>query len=598
MKTTAESSKAEKESSKTVSRSYDHEVFFAGRDRVSEPFFKPVVIQTSLKMGEKEDPFEREADQIAGKVVSMPDTEVQMKSGDQPVVKNRTDSAKNGDQVPYDISREITSSSGKGHSLPGDTQKEMETKIGADFSNVSIHTGPDAARLSDNLGARAFTAGNDIYFNRGEYQPGSTEGRKLMAHELVHTVQQGGVIRKEETDEESSSEVEILDRVRFEIAQLLIGNLFPWTRILRLFGWSTNGLGIGIQVSYGFGSTVVISGGKDFMAFYDIMDNSFDGNTFPFGTLAFGIEAGANGSLVCGLEIGPTDEAGGDRAGSNYSGSGVSFGASYGVSGGLTISSGIFRGEADWVVYTAGLGPKAGISVGVTKSLDARDLLNKVDEIARKITDILVERFFSSIVFETISGVAITLVELQSMGVRTMEDVASQFGERVFESGANMLGFGLYNELYGPWIPGNWDLSEFDEEYQGSLNHMVNVIWLNFNSKLAEAEMYSQDPESENYGARIIQFVREMERTPIDDLLKVQGMSSNQWDATEHYNTIIDAFVMDFGDEWDSVIVPLLGERNFFDLEHREFISLVTTVGNVSIGDDGDFARDFPLDSY
>ncbi len=67
----------------------------------------------------------------------------------------------------------------------------MESRFGADFSNVRIHTADYAASLSADLGAHAFTVGSDIYFNRGKFAPGTASGDKLLAHELTHTVQQG-----------------------------------------------------------------------------------------------------------------------------------------------------------------------------------------------------------------------------------------------------------------------------------------------------------------------------------------------------------------------------------------------------------------------
>ncbi|SFA75432.1 eCIS core domain-containing protein [Algoriphagus aquimarinus] len=89
------------------------------------------------------------------------------------------------------ISSQITQSKGSGQSLPAPVQAEMGQKIGADFSGVNVHTGSQAAGMSNALGAQAFTHGNDIYFNEGKYQPETSDGKHLLAHELTHTVQQG-----------------------------------------------------------------------------------------------------------------------------------------------------------------------------------------------------------------------------------------------------------------------------------------------------------------------------------------------------------------------------------------------------------------------
>jgi hypothetical protein len=66
----------------------------------------------------------------------------------------------------------------------------MESRIGHDFSKVKIHTGEPAARSARALGALAYTVGDSIVFSSSSYAPQSTEGRRLLAHELAHVVQQ------------------------------------------------------------------------------------------------------------------------------------------------------------------------------------------------------------------------------------------------------------------------------------------------------------------------------------------------------------------------------------------------------------------------
>ncbi len=91
-----------------------------------------------------------------------------------------------------DFAGKLNSSKGGGSPLPSATRRSMESAIGADFSGVRVHTGSHAAGLSNQIGAQAFTHGNDVYFNRGKYAPGTASGDHLLAHELTHTVQQGG----------------------------------------------------------------------------------------------------------------------------------------------------------------------------------------------------------------------------------------------------------------------------------------------------------------------------------------------------------------------------------------------------------------------
>ena len=87
---------------------------------------------------------------------------------------------------------------GAGAQLGGETKSRMERTIGADLSGVRVHTGGESADAADELGARAFTVGSDVHFNRGEFAPGSKEGDRLLAHELTHVVQgqKSGVQRK------------------------------------------------------------------------------------------------------------------------------------------------------------------------------------------------------------------------------------------------------------------------------------------------------------------------------------------------------------------------------------------------------------------
>jgi len=91
-----------------------------------------------------------------------------------------------------DFSARLQSSKGGGSPLPANVSSSMGDAMGADFSNVRVHTGSEAAGMSDSIQAQAFTHGNDVYFNEGKYSPGSSDGQRLLAHELVHTVQQGG----------------------------------------------------------------------------------------------------------------------------------------------------------------------------------------------------------------------------------------------------------------------------------------------------------------------------------------------------------------------------------------------------------------------
>lgn len=93
-------------------------------------------------------------------------------------------------EVPAQTEQEINVNRGKGMVLDKTIRSKMESGIGANFSGVNIHTGDYSTKLNSQLGAQAFTTGNDIFFNHGKYDPESKSGQKLLAHELTHVVQQ------------------------------------------------------------------------------------------------------------------------------------------------------------------------------------------------------------------------------------------------------------------------------------------------------------------------------------------------------------------------------------------------------------------------
>lgn len=85
----------------------------------------------------------------------------------------------------------INQARGGGQPLDSVAQAQMSTGMGQDFSEVKVHTSPESDALNQQLGAKAFTTGQDIFFRDGAYDPGSSGGQELIAHELTHVVQQG-----------------------------------------------------------------------------------------------------------------------------------------------------------------------------------------------------------------------------------------------------------------------------------------------------------------------------------------------------------------------------------------------------------------------
>jgi hypothetical protein len=96
---------------------------------------------------------------------------------------------------PYELDDEtagrINQERGGGQPLDEKAQESLGGAMGHDFSGVKVHTSPEAADLNRQLSAKAFTTGKDIFFSEGTYDPHSSGGQELLAHELTHVAQQG-----------------------------------------------------------------------------------------------------------------------------------------------------------------------------------------------------------------------------------------------------------------------------------------------------------------------------------------------------------------------------------------------------------------------
>lgn len=99
-------------------------------------------------------------------------------------------SAGNENTSTNTVEKTLKSTKGSGSVLPSNSKTQMERGFGTDFSNVRIHNNSTSALMNRQLGAQAFTNGNDIYFNSGKFNTSSKSGNHLLAHELTHVIQQ------------------------------------------------------------------------------------------------------------------------------------------------------------------------------------------------------------------------------------------------------------------------------------------------------------------------------------------------------------------------------------------------------------------------
>jgi hypothetical protein len=171
-----------------------------------------------LRISQPNDPAEIEADQIADKVMRLHvrdgklvasgensgkaihrecdacETEGEEKIPERAMRKEAFASAAPDppppDEVPTSIRNVLNSG---GQPLDCETRSFFEPRLGVDLSAVRVHTDVNAAGSAREMNALAFTVGRNVVFGAGQYAPGTTEGQKLLAHELTHTIQQSSL---------------------------------------------------------------------------------------------------------------------------------------------------------------------------------------------------------------------------------------------------------------------------------------------------------------------------------------------------------------------------------------------------------------------
>lgn len=159
--------------------------------------------QAKLQVGAADDPYEREADAVARRVVAALHSGVDRREafdeelGAGPAVSRiqrraAPEVGAAGGELSGDTEAAIDAARSGGRPLEPEMRSGFEQAFGADLSEVRLHTGSGSAALNDRVAARAFTVGSDIFLGSGTPDLGSTAGQELLAHELTHTIQQRG----------------------------------------------------------------------------------------------------------------------------------------------------------------------------------------------------------------------------------------------------------------------------------------------------------------------------------------------------------------------------------------------------------------------
>jgi Domain of unknown function (DUF4157) len=145
------------------------------------------MLQTKLSIGASDDKYELEADRVADEVMAMSASSV-VNSAPPRIQRFTGGSAGQSNMTaPASVDRVLSS---PGRPLEPSLQQDMGQRFGHDFSRVKVHTGGEAARSARDVNADAYTVGHNIVFGEGQFMPETQQGRRLVAHELTHVVQQ------------------------------------------------------------------------------------------------------------------------------------------------------------------------------------------------------------------------------------------------------------------------------------------------------------------------------------------------------------------------------------------------------------------------
>jgi Domain of unknown function (DUF4157) len=169
----------------------------------------------TLATRQADDPLERDADRIAERAL-----------------RAESDAAPGADIAALAGRGDDLAPSG-GRPLERGAREDMEARFGADLGAVRVHSGPNAARAAEHYDARAYAAGRNIVFGEGEYAPQSTDGRRLLAHELAHVVQQSAATQPSLQKQKKSTPA---GKITYHFEQKL-EDQFLWPNALGAIGW-------------------------------------------------------------------------------------------------------------------------------------------------------------------------------------------------------------------------------------------------------------------------------------------------------------------------------------------------------------------------
>jgi Domain of unknown function (DUF4157) len=371
-------------------------------------FFKPT-IQPKLSINQPNDIYEQEADATADKIMRMPDASadnnlffkpsIQRKCAhceEDEKIAQRKERNNNETAVPEQAETYINSLNGKGRSLGHDERDFFEPRFGHDFSNVQLHTGSEANQSAKSINALAYTHGNNIVFGSGQYQPNTESGKKLMAHELTHVVQQkqfpdnqnNGIAFQRLPDIQRNGEPQG-ETNQYRLIARFLPSARPAVRrilsVLRTLGVPISGVALGVKLSGTAGDTAQVGAGVDSLYFLDIANLELTTDTLAYGELGVGLSLGAGGGIIIGIRLSPNAQYG--TMSGAYGGHSFNFALRLIAGVGFSISPGIFSGQEGFLAATISIGAQAGASASYSYAVSGTDAVEAINTRAQQIAD-------------------------------------------------------------------------------------------------------------------------------------------------------------------------------------------------------------------
>ncbi len=242
------------------------------------------------KMEEEEETVQTKEEEEPVQMMEEEEESIQAKEEEEETVQAKTNTSATQNTASPNVAKSLNQSKGSGSSLPKSTQTEMENSFGVDFSNVRIHTNDRAVQMNKDLGAQAFTHGKDVYFNEGKFSPTNMEGKRLLAHELTHVVQQGGKEIKRKDQETTSNQSDTSNEISPQVSHFKVElkAWIPHSKVvdpeehLRAGNWlDTLGFGHSIGLDYEYQSFYRGDNHTGYQGSYrvlSVMEFDWDGN--------------------------------------------------------------------------------------------------------------------------------------------------------------------------------------------------------------------------------------------------------------------------------------------------------------------------------